>query len=803
MFCAKCGKKIDDDSAFCPSCGQKTNAPVEAESPSRGVPEKAAPFEKMKNKMPLIGIAIAFVAVVAVVFGIVKVIGGSKFGRTFSEKLFAMPWEEISEMSEKEYRNIIEEEGILCEAYTSSYGDWAVMTKTTDKFMGYDCLSIHFSKDMEGDGFGAMSDFSAHITLYALAYETADDFKEGRGKLEDYLKKHSIKNSTVFTMEDGDGITTYFYPVEVSNRNMDIFQNQMDELMEFDVPETETLAREAGERFDNCSVYKFVAVRFVEKDDLQYFDWGADFPSDKSYTDYACEMLVYYTPMTEEGYISYASAFGYDAISGKEIDIDKFKESLDDAFIESEGFEEKLNGYASEMREASEKLYFSMLYMLEKHDFDILSSSYFKSDNEKRLWYINNFKWDINTKAPVDLAEYRNSTDIYCAVEFNYNVDINEYFESDLDKALYLADRNYIDETGGGFGGTDEKRLYFLQNYSYDTSAGKVIDREIVDALIAYQKYVNQCIEENEDIWSWNLLYGNLFYLNDDNIPDLVLVGDPQSIGRMPMEHTIYLVSYTGGQLVEQELMLCLGDETLRYTPKAGLICVGGGQGSYDYDDNGDLEASVTYYEVIKLEDTFEEIGSTLSTEIYQWMSDEFLRGEYSVNDAEVESQEKVDEYLNSFGFTESSKIYGWQSLVSFEGSKTATLLDLYDDLRTTEYLIYAYAFTGFELSDGILTFSSDYGAQYGESWENEKKLSPYSYSYPVAEECTWEHYGVGEDVPYKITDYEGMKAMVDYEMESYRKQFEKYGDIDWDSPQAYYIKVTDGIIVSVYTISP
>lgn len=758
MFCAKCGKKIDDDSAFCPYCGQKVNAPVEAESPSRGVPEKAALFGKMKNKMPLIGIVIAFVAVVAVVFGIVKVIGGSKFGRTFSEKLFAMPWEEISEMSEKEYRNIIEEEGILCEAYTSSYGDWAVMTKTTDKFMGYDCLSIHFSKDMEGDGFGAMSDFSAHITLYALAYETADDFKEGRGKLEDYLKKHSIKNSTVFTMEDGDGITTYFYPVEVSNRNMDIFQNQMDELMKVSVPETETLAREAGERFDNCSVYKFVAVRFVEKDDLQYFDWGADFPSDKSYTDYACEMLVYYTPMTEEGYISYASAFGYDAISGKEIDIDKFKESLDDAFIESEGFEEKLNGYASEMQEASEKLYFSMLYMLEKHDFDILSSSYFKSDDEKRLWYVNNFEWDINENAPIDLSEYNNSTKIYCAVECNYNSDMREYFENDLDKALYLADKNYNMETGEGFGDTDEKRLYFLQNYSYDTSAGKVIDKEIVDALIAYQKYM----EEN------NCSQCLLIYLDDNDIPELIADSG--------------LVCYSENTVIECETF-----EPLLYSYYAertgNLKIEGGGVGG-----------NVAYYFYHLENGKLELTGQCSLYSIYDGTSiaDSTSGVIYGINDEDVSEEE-----FNNFEKQSTEQMGVPLIPISYNDYIYSNVLDAYDALRTIAYSMSIYGNMEFELSDGILTISSDDMCaidirNFG------KELGTASYSFRVAENCVWD----ASDNDEIENSYESIKQWFD---EIDREEFIREGDegeyTHWGI--ALHVVTVNDIVIKVTLMCP
>lgn len=30
MFCARCGKEIDNDSTFCPFCGQRTDEPVES-----------------------------------------------------------------------------------------------------------------------------------------------------------------------------------------------------------------------------------------------------------------------------------------------------------------------------------------------------------------------------------------------------------------------------------------------------------------------------------------------------------------------------------------------------------------------------------------------------------------------------------------------------------------------------------------------------------------------------------------------------------------------------------------------------
>jgi hypothetical protein len=40
MFCANCGKKIDDDALFCPHCGAKTDAP---DAPEEATPEPEAP----------------------------------------------------------------------------------------------------------------------------------------------------------------------------------------------------------------------------------------------------------------------------------------------------------------------------------------------------------------------------------------------------------------------------------------------------------------------------------------------------------------------------------------------------------------------------------------------------------------------------------------------------------------------------------------------------------------------------------------------------------------------------------------
>ena len=151
MFCAKCGKKIDDDSAFCPYCGQKVDAPVKSGRPSVGGFKKAAASVSLKNKMPLIGIAVAFIAVVAVIFGVVKLIGGSKFGKTPVEKIFAMSWEESSKSTTADIKEMLKEEGILYKSDESDYYGESLVIGTPDTFMGNDCLFMYIDRGMDWD----------------------------------------------------------------------------------------------------------------------------------------------------------------------------------------------------------------------------------------------------------------------------------------------------------------------------------------------------------------------------------------------------------------------------------------------------------------------------------------------------------------------------------------------------------------------------------------------------------------------------------------------------------------------------
>lgn len=70
MYCKNCGKLIEDDADFCTSCGQRVGESEPAPAPSAygGAAQTAAyPAKVQKSKAPIV-FAIAFIAVVVLVF---------------------------------------------------------------------------------------------------------------------------------------------------------------------------------------------------------------------------------------------------------------------------------------------------------------------------------------------------------------------------------------------------------------------------------------------------------------------------------------------------------------------------------------------------------------------------------------------------------------------------------------------------------------------------------------------------------------------------------------------------------------
>lgn len=737
MFCARCGKEIDNDSTFCPFCGQKTDEPVER----GGSSPKPGASAKKPGKKVIRGIA-AVVVVLLVIFGITKIIGSiSQRGRSLPEKLFAMSWEEISEISESDFRHMLEDEGTLYRtdsAEDSSLGIKSIKTKTTESFMGGDCLYLHAP--------------DAFVTIYGVRYETEEDFKAGREQIEEILEKSLLRNTAAYEEAYG-GLQMKWYPVGVSDKNLDLdtITNLMasyglDDMIELDEEELSELSQ--------YHMYKFALVAFGNQNDMSQITDEFVFPGDKSYTNYMCAMATIYIPMNEEGLISnLAVNGGYDAISGKKIEIDKFKESVSEDLVEV-----YLDEHAPEdperRREWKEELYIR-LYMMEKHKFDTDNSIYLKTEDEKRLWYIRNFNWDTDTDAPVDLSDYRDSGSIYCAVECNYNSDTAEYFESELDRALYLADKNYKADTKESFGGTQEKHLWFMENYSYDTSSGKAIDREVADAVIAYNDYINVSLDSGKTL-SWC----SLVYIDDNDIPEAVICFD---------KGTLRVLSYNGGLLEYRPKHDGYGC-SLAYDLRGGQFCINVG---YETDVYG------YEYNVVSLNDSFEE---TLVSGV--------ISGIYYLNGEEID-QDSWDQATDEAFSANTNINYGDSRENTYN-----SLLAAYDALRTTIYETYEYSIYEYELKDGILTVKADDGAAVSDGFGT---CQPFEFSYSIADNCVWQEGGHGYGDEAMDGSWDVSPEDIEKEIRQERKIYDSAPD-EIQSPPGIQFRIMDDEVIAVYT---
>lgn len=699
MFCARCGKQIEDDSTFCPFCGQQVDAPVISTGPavkassviSQGIKKSSALQGILSNKK-VWGIALAFVAILGVGVGAVKLVGGKK---SVPEKLLDMSWEDISDVYADDYAEILDKESIL-------YIRKDLETNSDDYAYEYPegVLAMSFEPFFGGDCFFGYNDVS-HMSTYFAAYETSEDFKNGRKALDKYLDKEILKNAASFEVYDG---MYSIYPVGKSEKDVDVyiddvlrygykpydwacrFSRVMEELNEqytlsraiggqYDQNENESALREA---LSDCSIYKFVVVSYGDVDGALISDALTREVEDRlgymlaPYTGGSISIRVIYVPLTEGQFTTLQVYSGWDSISGKKIDIDSLEGSFDEKFMmrvvemayklgfnrgEVPAGDSQWNKsvnvevpqwyeYGSDMTKGD--MLFAILYMMDKHDFDMVSCSYLKTKEEKRLWYINNFGWDTDTQAPIDLSDYRDSSAIYCAVEFNYNPDKAEYFESDLDKALYLADRNYKLGTGEEFGSDEEKRLWLLENYSYDISSGEVIDKEIVDALIAYQRYIDVDGEAYR-----NLTNGggySLIYLDEDNIPEL--------FAQSSISSACKVISYYNGNIVENSASY------FRYAERNNFFCT---EGAY----------SISYFSVEDGE--WKEQGCGERNDIYDSDTGDWVyRWDFNGNvyHDNAEYSDAIDDFVESMVGNVQFKVPGGGFL---------NILEAYNALKTTE----------------------------------------------------------------------------------------------------------------------
>lgn len=388
MFCAKCGKEIEDDSVFCPFCGQPADAPVEGDEAAFAQgPKKLYPLPGGLSSRKLLGIALSLAVAALVIFGAVKVIGGLGSGkRSLPEELFALSWEELSRLSPEDMEDLLDDGDIFYEAY-----DMGFETVIPEPFFEGECIFRYH-------------DLSPVFTFF-VGFQSTDEFKEFKKNLEGYLEKRIVKNAVVMQEKDVSSAPEFFgsfygaaYPVEVSDKELEAFVDSYVEGMD-------ALDLEGKE----YGVYKTISVEYT-REGLESYGGEDMFLLDEDYIQRCCLIKVNYELLEKSQFITRQALCGQDAISGKEIDINGFKKSLKKELVD------EINGtlereYDADSRKQAEKVFYGTLYMMDEHSFDIGVESALSSDEdwkpylskeERADWYMDNLGYDINTQEFVE-----------------------------------------------------------------------------------------------------------------------------------------------------------------------------------------------------------------------------------------------------------------------------------------------------------------------------------------------------------------------------------------------------------------
>ncbi len=209
----------------------------------------------------------------------------------------------------------------------------------------------------------------------------------------------------------------------------------------------------------------------------------------------------------------------------------------------------------------------------------------------------------------------------------------NKYGElTNMPSTLYKT-VNEAYENIGTSSVTSEKKNIPVSSQSYN------IEQEV---LPAYQKY----IDANE--MNGVRRYYSLIYLNDDEVPECILVDSMESNSVVPASDSIYLLSYINGSIVEKEMSLALSN--FQYTPKKEYLC------AFEYI-NAEASAygfSSKTYEIVKFNSSFEDVGkASYSNYLANNDFNKPAGTESYVNGTPVDSLASVETYIQSFSLSD------------------------------------------------------------------------------------------------------------------------------------------------------
>lgn len=275
---------------------------------------------------------------------------------------------------------------------------------------------------------------------------------------------------------------------------------------------------------------------------------------------------------------------------------------------------------------------------------------------------------------------------------------------------------------------------------SEDENLAAKLEQEIIPA---YEKYVSENFTEVS-----GKPYSFIF-LNDDEIPELVVEGNCEATGNM-------ICTYINGAVVSMNTQRL----SFSFIERGNLLCNSSGNMGYYYD----IVSSIGDKEFICVAEGDWSEGRDDETEnlVYEyfWDGQQVSEEEYQRLLMQVFDNEKA---TSNYDLTFYSSIQ-----------------EAYENIGKSLFSTWSTDVIRFELVQGVLTVETEDGS---------------TITYPVADDCAWDQMSVGMDEPDGAWTYDELKAYVD-EVRSYYLEYGEY-----DSPGALQIEIKDGVIVRIYTI--
>lgn len=438
-----------------------------------------------------------------------------KLGKSVPEEFFKLNAKELNDLTLDKFKEVMTEDGIL---YNID-GNYC-SAKTTESFMGYDCLYV--GEFPEKDDFSLSSD--AKLS-FVLDLGSGDRYKEARKKLDDYFDKNCVKNNGHVEWEQDNGTVVNWYTLDsidaakccedrIDKNFTDLTESEFNRLMNLygfvlGAGEENATKDNFAEQFkkglseEGYQARKIVTVVYTDAPGANEEISGLHVNFDGT----CCVIMVGSIMMTDAEYIQLGAEKGYDVIADKPIDLDTIDKTLR-SYVGSSG--EEIYGY----------------YMMKEHGFDIYSGETSKDSQALLCWSLKHLEWDLDKGEKISLADYFNSANVYIATTLNRHPETGKEFKDEAAREEYLYQELEGDEV--------KKRLGIMQLLGYDPETGAEVDRQVAKALrIYYTEYAEK---------GRNNKYA-FVYVDDDDIPEIVY----------PWNRGYYLASIYNGKAVRTE----------------------------------------------------------------------------------------------------------------------------------------------------------------------------------------------------------------------------------------------------------